>query len=332
MKIRSTGSIFATAAVTVGAILAATPFAAACIHAPRDYEGSLEETSQQALVFWADGREELVLNIAYEVVKGDAPTSLAWVVPVPNVPDHYAVSEPGVFKELFDLTEVKRPGRGERARGTFGDDEAEKENGIELLDPVTVGDYAIQPIKGRGADAGPALNAWLTENGFGEVPEANMAYYLERDWTFLAIRMGPKKGQTRIEGHGDFRPLRISFAADRIYYPLKFSSHQGTFDVTLYVVTEKGLPTDERGLPTDEITSRLKQFGFHHANMSVPVKLSNGELQRHAKELVGLWREIVSEKRIGLRKGILTKLVARDVNDPKRNPVSAWEEDFSIEP
>jgi hypothetical protein len=209
--------------------------------------GSVEETSQQAIIFWRDGREELILKVDYRLAAQAAlPDDLARVLPVPAVPDDYAVVSPQIFKEAFELAQAHQAKK--TARGDIAALSAEKRDGsVVALTPVTVGEYEITPLKALGADAAGALNRWLSERGYGEVPLANMQYYTERSWAFLAIKINKEKGSAALKDQGGFRPLRISFAADRIYYPLKFSSHQGEFKVTAYVFTEKPVRLD-RGL------------------------------------------------------------------------------------
>jgi hypothetical protein len=235
-----------TASIVV--LVAGTAYA--CLHAPASYKGSVSETSQQALIFWREGREELILKVDYRLAaQASLPDDLAWVVPVPAVPDDYAVVSPQIFKEAFELAEAHRqPERGRKFEA-LGPGEASKV--IELA-RVTVGEYEITPLKATGPDAAAALNRWLSEHGYGEVPQANMQYYTERSWTFLAIKINKEKGAEAMTKEGGFRPLRVSFAADRIYYPLKFSSHQGMFNVTAYVFTEQPV----------RLTERLDERGF----------------------------------------------------------------------
>src|SRR5271155_2837986 len=91
---------------SVALLLGAVSTLLACLHPPRDYKGTLTATTQEALVFYRDGREDLVLKVNYKL-QGDnnLPAGLAWVVPVPNKPDSYALTTPGAFADAFALGE-----------------------------------------------------------------------------------------------------------------------------------------------------------------------------------------------------------------------------------
>src|SRR5712691_7776595 len=256
----------------------------------------------------------------------ELPRSLAWVVPVPAVPDHYAVEPAKVFEELFKLVEESRPRPPAFSRGVSVAAVALK----KILQRVTVGEYEIQPIRARGADAGPALNAWLSENGFGAVPVENMKYYLDASWTFLAVKMSPPQDRTSLEKEGGFRPLRISFASNRIVYPLKFSSHQGAFGVTLYVLTEQGLASEEGGRLKSELAHRLAKFDFFQRFPATNVYGRSTDFQRKWPELAKLWSSVRNEGRVKFEQGTVNMLVAVRVNT-RVNLLSDWAEDFSIE-
>jgi len=302
------------------------PAAWACIHAPKHYKGSIAETSQEAVIFHQNGREELILKVAYKVEgDGPGPNQLGWVIPVPNQPDKYAVAERALFKELFDLTKPV-------PRGGFQKFKAPTDTkSIVLLEKTSVGEYTIQPILASGRHAGTALNGWLQKNGFGTLPDENLHYYLENQWTFLAIRIDPAKAGDTLKTTGTFRPLRISFLSDRIVYPLKFSSHQGSFPVNLYVITPRGLPRSGTSPDlADALNRQLKLFGF--TTGSIPYQVSSQEKRRgNPSALSALWQELLQEGRIFMTDGVLDHLYACCINE-SRNPLTGWKEDFSLAP
>jgi hypothetical protein len=183
--------------------------------------------------------------------------------------------------------------------------------GLELLAPVSVGDYAIQPIKARGPESAQALNTWLAENGFSTVPVANMAYYLERRWVWLAIKANVSAVK------GELRPLRVAFPSERVVYPLKFSTHQGVFDVTLWVFSAKPLRGFRRyghagSIPPLQGDHPAKAYGLRFAGHDV-------ELPARLCGSTTLPRQVH-----------LTKVTGR-VNTPER-PLAAWPNDLSLEP
>lgn len=243
--------------------LGASSLAAACIHTPATWEGSLEQTGQSAIAFWDQGVQDLVIRPAIRVkgVKGaegsrrvTPPQSFAWVVPVPTAPTSYGVVEAEAFSSLFEAWEANAPRRrGERSAPDSNMSDKSM-GGIELLPSAVVGEYTIQPIKTVGADGAVALNAWLTSNGFGAVPSENMAYYVERDWVWLCVRADMKVAE------GDLRALRATFKTPEVVYPLKFSTHQGTFALTLWVVTKGELPTLPATCQEHGLTSERRRF------------------------------------------------------------------------
>ncbi|MBI4229346.1 MAG: DUF2330 domain-containing protein [Planctomycetes bacterium] len=292
--------------------------ARACICAPRDYKGSHEETAQEAIVFWQEGREDLVLKVDYRLTpaQGEAlPASLAWVIPVPAVPDRYEEEDPDIFVDMFEAWEKQTnpplPVASESEQvPSFGDEEPV---GIDLLPKATVGAYEIQPIRTRGSEGAAALDAWLGGNGFGTVPPGDMAYYVERDWVWLAIRIHPTEGEGTLAAEGGLRPLRISFASEGIVYPLKFSTGQGVFDVNLYLVTAE--PIDFRG----ENSLAECRFVAHAVPRFV--------LPSSVRAL------LTKAERQGFpdlpNRPVVTKLTGTRINGPD-NRIDSWARDFGV--
>ncbi|MGE0709179.1 MAG: DUF2330 domain-containing protein [Planctomycetota bacterium] len=235
-------------------LLLAAP-AWACMHLPKDYQGSVEQTAQGALIFWDGGKEDLVMRPAYRAKGAAVPASLAWIIPTPSVPGSYGVVEGDPFKSIHTAWEEAAPRmRGERGLRAKGLPEPDAQ-GIELLPQAVVGEYTIQPIKTKGPQGAEALNGWLTQNGFGAVPLENMRYYVERDWVWLCVKAQPKQKS------GDLRPLRISFASERVVYPLKFSTHQGTFAVNLWVLTRAPLKAAAEEAKAFEFSAEQRTIG-----------------------------------------------------------------------
>jgi hypothetical protein len=340
------------AALLLAAVI--TPAVAlACLHVPHDFGAELSQTDQVALIFFDGKREELILRLSYTThVRDETPqevdplqeflesldqpgtpigsktspttkakttkkksrhdlSRLGWVVPVPTTPDHYEVESNDVFADVARLTAPQKKSIRRRAKSKSAG------GSIQILAAVDVGRYRVQPIKTHGKAAGPALNAWLTTNGFGPVPSENMAYYLERNWTFLAVRIRPKSGK-KLDANGALQPLRISFRTPKIVYPLKFSSHQGTFSVTLFVVTPKGLDLKR-------VFTHLERFDLYTDAVRRKVSLKN-----LSKRPMGvLWQKIVSEGRLKFRKGVINKIEGATINN-NSNPIARWTEDLTI--
>lgn len=304
----------------LGACVALASWTAdACIHKPRGYDAKLEEVAQQAIIVHHNGYENLILRVQYEF-KDPAkarPKELAWVIPTPNTPVSYKVADPGIFKEALGLAFPRlNGGRRGRAKSLGGRNSQPK---LNFLEKVTVGDYVIQPIKAQGEGADKALNTWLSKNGFGEVPTENMTYYIKRNWTFLAVKMKAPKGQAALAAKGAFKPLQIRFKSKDIVYPLKFSSHQGTFQVSLFIITSKPLAADH-------VFWETADSGFFVSPKQRDFSL--GAIQQQQKQLHKLLTTLDKEESVP-DKLYLTKLVGRDINSPS-NMVKDWQRDFAV--
>jgi hypothetical protein len=205
---------------------------------PATYKGTISQSAQEAVLFHANGREELILKINYQI-KGDTlPDHFAWVITVPNKPDKYAVADKELFKDVFKWADplVHPPTLGGGGKDAGNDSDA---SGLEIGKPVKVGPYTIVPVKALGKQALNGLNQWLGKNGFPREDPKHMAYFVENKFTFLCVRFDPPKGQKTVDKAGGVPPLHLSFKSATPYYPLRFSSRQGVFDVNLYVLTKK---------------------------------------------------------------------------------------------
>jgi len=327
-------------------LLAAPAFA--CLHMPADFAGSVEQSAQGGIVIWNDGHEELILKNDF-VIRAESgaamPSSLAWVIPVPNEPTRYGVESPDLFESMFNLWEAEaerwrdRTGKvvheevskGWGARNSPADSvDTDSVEGIELLEKHQVGAYEIQPIRTTGPESGPALNAWLTESGFSEVPAANMAYYVERDWVWLAVKVNAAKNESSLSATGQLEPLRISFPSEQIVYPLKFSSHQGTFDVALWVITAEPLEGfEQHGQRTSTHPGEwgpknpLTDYRFYGEGRWLPLPSEVAETQATAAT-EGSYAPL--ENAMGTKVPHVTKLWAT-VDGAK---TTAWRQDFAL--
>jgi hypothetical protein len=205
---------------------------------PADYEGTIQQSAQEAVLFHADGREELILKINYKITGETLPDRFAWVITVPNEPDQYDVADSNLFPEVFKWAqprvEVPSRSKGENNANSGGLD-----NGLVIGKPVKVGPYEIQPVKALGKKALGKLNDWLDSKGFPKEDPKHMEYFVENKFTFLCVKFDPRKGQKTVDRAGGVPPLHLSFKSETPYYPLRFSSRQGVFDVNLYVLTKE---------------------------------------------------------------------------------------------
>lgn len=245
----------AAAAMLLGAMLVAgVDGARACCMVPEGHPSRISQDAQRAILVHRDGREDLTLAISVRLQGEELPDHFAWIVTVPSEPDRYEV----VGRESFDAAHMWAAARTEPpppkswglgGRGSPGGvkDAAPTAAALEFGRREVVGPYDILPVRARGVEALDALNVWLKENGFPAESTDHMRYFVERKFTFLAIRVNPAEGATAVPERADLPPLRFSFASERPYYPLKFSSRQGVFELAIVLVTGEPLDHGKSG-------------------------------------------------------------------------------------
>lgn len=319
------------------AVLVLAGSAAACCMVPRDYAGRIGQNGQKALLIHDHGREELVLGIDYRITPAIAPSekgkgappaagpvmppSFVWVITVPAEPDRYTVADPALFDDLSKLTaELLPPPARDNAIGLRTT--APASAGVELGQRVLVGPYDIQPVRARGREALDALNAWLGANGFPTEDPGHMAYFVDRRFTFLCVKVGPAEGETGVGPGGAIPPLHLSFASERPYYPLKFSSRQGVFDVNLWVVT-RGEHAPLRQSDNAELFDRL------NGRLIVSTPLETARLPERVRAMLAEAPVHDAAPESGKsRRWNFALLRCERVNE--RTPISTWADDVFL--
>ncbi|MCA8914289.1 MAG: DUF2330 domain-containing protein [Planctomycetes bacterium] len=229
-----------------GALLSNQHTAEACIHPPKEFKYPIKAGAQRGLVFFADGREELVIRPSYKVegeglkVKNDAVegfTTVAWLVPVPSLPDSYKEADEKLFTSIADFTKpFEAIGKNGPDQEDGKDSRKKEKHGAEFLEQVKVGDYTIQPVKAHGELGGQELQGWLKSNGFGAVEESVLKHYLENDYYWLAVKLERAEG---LPANGEVKPLQIGFKTDKPVYPLKINAGAGEFELEVWVISNK---------------------------------------------------------------------------------------------
>jgi hypothetical protein len=166
----------------------------------------------------------------------DSLQGLAWVIPVPNIPDKIETASASLFKDLARWVE---PTATVTARGGRG--AAKSSSDLTIHPVVSAGAYRIQPIEARGEEAAAALNEWMVEEGFQPISEGQLDYYIDRSWTFLAVELDADKG---LRKRGALDPLVLGFVSPTAVMPLKLTTHAGSFPVRIYLVTDN--PIEDR--------------------------------------------------------------------------------------
>ena len=217
------------------------------VKGPAKYEGSLAESSQEAVIIVTnppdDGpaTEDLILKIS---VKGEVDR-FAWVIPFPN-PPVVEKADAQLFKELFDYVEYrldsqrKSKKRSFGGMGGFGGD-----GGVDVLSREIVGSYDVAVV--RENEQG-TLNQWLDKEGYQQIDNGEdvIRFYREKGYVFACVKVSDAQltADTAIELH----PLRFTFLTggrDGIYFPMKMTGlQQEPFDVNLYVFYRAWLNDD----------------------------------------------------------------------------------------
>ena len=297
----------------------------ACCMVPRGFAGRISQRSQQAVLLHHGDRQELILQIDYQISGEKMPSQFAWVVTVPDEPSAYHLADAGIYQavRLWSNARVMPPPRptgggcrmGCTSQAPLSRSDVES-SPLEFGRRAQVGPYDIQPVRARGVQALEALNGWLEENGFPREEPAHMKYFVEQRFTFLCIRISPAAGEASVASGGKIPPLQLSFQSDEIYYPLLFSSRQGIFDLQLVVLS--GTPLDYRQSGSTLARINWRSGGLYR-NVTVdattfPSALQRSYDKRAIKDVPEQW--------------YLNVLRCRDVN--RGESIASWTEDVFL--
>jgi len=185
----------------------------------------IDQAGEQ-IIFRQDGDAvTAVVLIQYE---GDAE-SFSWVVPVPGIPELSTGSDL-VFAPLELAT---RPNFNLETTGSAcqfdvpvflnggpqvpGDAAGEDGGGVDVLESLAVGPFAVQVVSSDDADA---LAAWLDENGYDLTDRGRelVAPYVEAGMNFVALRL------QQDQGVGDIQPLIMRFTTDKPMIPIRLTA------------------------------------------------------------------------------------------------------------
>lgn len=315
MKIRSVFAALLAAAVSIPAPLHS------CCMVPLSYNVAISQKSQEAIIFHDGDREELILKIKYQIEAkskdSKMPDHFAWVITVPNEPDHYEVADADIFERVHDwaLPLVRKP--EPRSLGLKNESyaaDAIVENSIILSEAVEVGPYKIQPVRAVGANALTALNDWLKANDFPNEDPAHMAYFVENNFTFLCVKVLPPGGKDAVAPSAELPPMHLSFKSDSPYYPLRFSSRQGVFDLNLTILTKDKLNYKKS-------KTSLGKLNFTRGEYKENVDVDSAKFPDLLAKAFKNTR-FKDEEETGWKLNILR---SRNVN--QNNAIAAWKED-----
>jgi len=237
-----------------------TIFADGMVVPPQKYEGSLNETAQEAILIFHKGTEQqpssqdMILKIS---VQGETK-DFGWVVPLPSVPET-GKADAAMFRELHDYVQARQPRRPKATPGGFNriDSKAESAPAAQVIKREIVGSYDVAIVREK-KDGG--LKDWLEENQF-KTPENVgdlIAFYRKKGYVFACMKVSDaemKKGSS-----ADLHPIRFRFTTggrDGIFFPMRMTGLQKErFNLNLYVFYDKW------------VNDRLSRFGYMQKGLS----------------------------------------------------------------
>lgn len=318
----------AAAALAASVFIAGALPADACLHPPREFKIPIKADAQKGLIFFADGRQEMVIRPGYKLdtkgMKGadDAIagfTTVAWLIPTPNLPDNYKEADSKVFAQLEEFTQAHDNSLEDSKhddtntwRGGAG------AKGAEFHEEVVVGDYKIQPIKAHGELGVQELKGWLKDNGFGEPKDDLVRWYTDKEYYWLAVKLHNPKG---LPANGEIKPLQIGFKTDKPVYPVRIHEGAGAFDLELWLITRKEVDTD-----------KSKAFGLRTVEQRDPMMAQTNRETTFAnlpKEVSKVSADTEALKQMKEGKLYCYRFFAPGIND--KIDLSRWDGDLSFE-
>lgn len=223
---------------------------------PRNYQGSLEEEAQEAILIFHSSEQagEATEDVILKIQVTGHPEQFAWVIPFPQEPK-IAKEDPRLFKELFDYVEARlhsmHKGKGEKLGAAEAKPQAVP--GVDVLSRKIVGSYDTAVVREKVAGA---LNVWLKQEGFQTLDDAEdvIGFYREKGYVFACVKVSAEQIEKDkpVESH----PLRFSFKTggrDGIFYPMRMTGLQtAPFNVNLYIFYGAW------------INDRLSRYGYVH--------------------------------------------------------------------
>ncbi|MEU3546718.1 DUF2330 domain-containing protein [Streptomyces longwoodensis] len=183
-----------------------------------------------SVVRWDGAREQIVMRLS---VGGDADRA-AWIMPVPHRAT-VALGDPALFDQLTAATapayrtrhhfwpqdgDWPFDGDGRVDAGARPGGPAAGAPGVGVVGRQQLGPFDVARL--TAADPA-ALGTWLRAHDFTFPPRLEQALrpYVEDRWEYVAVRLVPETAGRPLNGTLD--PLRITFASDRLVYPMRLS-------------------------------------------------------------------------------------------------------------
>lgn len=249
------------AGLAVGLLLASVQPSLGCIAIPREDPNvqDIKLPEQRAFLYSSGSTQHMILSVKYE----GAPGEFAWVIPTESQAK-VDVQAGAPFHELWDATTPRYPAKRKAAisRAPGGAKGAAVPPDVKVLERKVAGPYDIAVLQ---AKTNGGLYDWLKKNGFSTNATVRQALssYVDKNWYFVAARIRPgKAGQvSKALQEGTIAPLRISYQAKELSYPLRVTAgNPGTSKIELFVLADK--PPQHAGfaLSSFEMTPRASNI------------------------------------------------------------------------
>lgn len=337
--------VVTAAAVLMFTLVADTSLADGKVVRPRNYNGSLEEKAQEAIIIFTEGDDEksAVEQLILKIQVAGEVDNFAWVVPLPSKPK-VEEADAKLFRELFDYVQMMKVGRykGESAGAVKDGPKVAADNkDVEVLSREIVGSFDVAVVKEIKAGT---LNTWLTDNGYQALEDSDdvVGFYREKGYVFACVRVSDvARADADAEANAaqpfDLHPLSFTFETggrDGIFFPMRMTGLQSEpFDVNLYVFYRFWL------------NDRINEFGYTHRDFHLTHRdwdtrectanggkswdaPANDPLLRRAADEIPTVAKFFKENYAG-RRFYLTNIAARQL---KPKDVRAWKDDLWLFP
>jgi len=179
------------------------------------------ETAQKAVVWYENGVETLILSTTFN---GKAQ-NFGWLIPTPTKPEVDQASDE-LFTALDDLTRPKYQPEPLPLLGAppGGFEEKAVPAAPTIIETKKVDIYDITVLKATDKEG---LVEWLNKNDYQYPTDRQhlLQSYIDNNWYFVAVKVDSSAvsaaGSYLESGHAT--PILLTFASDKIVYPLKIS-------------------------------------------------------------------------------------------------------------
>lgn len=219
--------VLALLALQLGSLISPA-YACGCGAMVVDRQSRMTVDRETSVVAWDGRTEQMLMRFT---VDGNAPNA-AWIMPVPSRAT-VELGDGSVFDELLTVIAPEHrkrhyfwprsddwPLSSDSSGDMAGAPAPEAAAGVGVVGRERLGDFDVARLTATDPDA---LRGWLEENGF-ELPGGlarELRPYVEQKWEYVAVRLAPREKGAVL--HGTLDPLRLSFASDRLIYPMRLS-------------------------------------------------------------------------------------------------------------